>query len=230
MKALIGIIILALSLIGIFITWIVWKEQQQNIQFWVPQLLLALLIIVTILYVDATFKLVEETRKMRPPVRLSISYNILSDESKGITIKTSESWKQTKEYISAICVKGGISQPEKDMKTVVLDVTNVGEKTIYDIRLNILIIIGGEEFNYIIDGFPKHLKKEDIARLAIAMAHPAIPFYITTKRCEYSDGTAPYTEFSGNGEFKRDGFLSSAKLQSVSTKSIQEEKKIICQK
>ena len=172
--------------IGLFL-WRMYPEERKGIEYWVAQSIMGALIIVTALYVRATFQLVDETRKNRPSGRLSLRF-YQSDKPK--LSASTVSFDSTYEALTDAFNSANISLMKKNIKFLVMEIGNIGDRTIPDFEMNINIDIPQlsnfhKEESY---KYQKDLGAGDNVIIGIAKFYPAFDIRISIKECKYNDG------------------------------------------
>src|SRR3989339_269459 len=188
------ILIFVLGLALSILVWYYLPEKRVSLQFWINEMFVIILIMVTAIYVYATYKLVEETQKLKPSGRLSIYFSI--DEKMNFTTPSID---ETNEKSIKV---GGINK--KDIRILVMEIRNVGDRMVDNLSLDI-------EINIPVLGFSKTepykyingLKSGESIRIGIAKFHPLMSIKATAKNCQYSDGYDKYFGVGGNPWFYR---------------------------
>jgi len=192
------VIAYVLLLVVCFYIYHSYPDRRKEVEFWIPQLFLIVLIIVTTLYVFFTAHLVEETRRLQQRPILKLTFREMS-EPPSLRMNALLEYAEDQMRSVARVVGGEEFQPQP--KWLAIEFKNIGHSTVRNVSTKVALTIGGglrtQEQQF--DG---DIKSED--KIQIALAPASLPWMkVEVQSVLYGDGLRNYVDFVGHSTFER---------------------------
>ncbi len=171
---------------------------REDLKFWIPQVLLLVLITVTTLYVVHTAKLVEETRRLQQRPFLSISFH---ETQEVPTHRLAETFARAEGLLKGVVRAVGGAELRVPRKFLVIRVRNIGQLTLREVNIAVAFVGPDGQFD---ESFSLMQDTPPDKHLDIGVAPAALPWMAVELRgVVYGDGLRKYTEFSGSPRFEK---------------------------
>lgn len=172
---------------------------RDHLKFWIPQVFLLILIVVTTLYVFYTSALVEETRRLQQRPLLEVSF-VEVPVPPEVSFQTL--YKQTSALLEQAAHQIGHVPERIDTKCLVLELKNIGQATARYVSISVAVATpDGKESNETV--LIKNIEKDGPVRVAIAPA--ALPWIaVNVEAVSYSDGLQKYNDIQGKRTYQKE--------------------------
>jgi len=173
------------------------KDFREDLKFWIPQLFLMMLIVVTTLYVFYTAELVQETRQLqqRPMIRVKI---FEGSELPGPKFeKCFERGRGLSDEVSAK-VLGGQQLPPN---YVIVELKNIGQTTIRECVARVKFTAADTSSIQDEMTLASEIERDKSVRIAVAPLASLWGTVVALEQITYGDGLRRYTDTSGERVF-----------------------------
>jgi Ca2+/Na+ antiporter len=172
---------------------------RKQMEFWIPQIFLLIMIVVTTLYVYFTATLVEETRRLQDRPLLRLEFSIRSDLS---PLKMNTLFDHAQNLMRGVVAKivGG-EELQVQPSWLVIELNNIGRLTVRTLSIRVLLKVAGTESRHQQD-FSNEIPME--GKLQITISPASLPWFeVQVQEVIYGDGMRKYTDFLGDPKFTR---------------------------
>lgn len=169
---------------------------REHLKFWIPQIFVLILIVVTTLYVLHTANLVEETRRLQQRPLIRIRFCEIDHPENEIL---GELYSSGQQLLRGVASRVSGNETPLQTRCIALEVKNIGQATARDITIRVTCATpSGSLSQEKLLGC--EIEKDLDARVTIVPAAlPWIRIYVHS--VIYGDGLRKYSEFTGKNEF-----------------------------
>ncbi len=178
----------------------VFPAHRELLRFWIPQIFLLLMIMVTSLYVQVTAELVSETRRLQNRPLLSVSFIELGPKDCDGP-RFDQLYEKSMEALRGVARMIGGEQINLPEKSLAINLRNIGQTTARDLSISVKLELPEWAGTQKVE-LSHEVKKDDDLRVVIAPA--SLPYIrVSVLGLAYGDGLRNYIEYAGVGLYDR---------------------------
>jgi Ca2+/Na+ antiporter len=173
---------------------------RKQVEFWIPQIFLLIMIVVTTLYVYYTATMVEETRRLQDRPLLRLEFRLSSDLSPLVMTTLLD---YTQKLMRGVAKVVGGEELQVPPGWLVLELENIGQSTVRTLSTRVMLKVPGTESSQEQEKeFSSEIPKD--GKLQITISPASLPWVeVQVQSVIYGDGMRKYTDFLGNPKFIR---------------------------